>query len=121
MADIRYNSLSGIRFIALCMIIVCHITQYYNLEICQWFNVGVQIFLCISGFLFSHKEIGNIPRFLIKDLKKSLSHITLSLSYMVFYISSLRESYFHLIDFWGESFSKRDSLVQGICGLWQLS
>ena len=68
----RQLSISTIRFIALCMIIVCHITQYYNLEICKWFNVGVQIFLCISGFLFSNREIDNIPKFLNKRFQKVL-------------------------------------------------
>ena len=54
------------------MIISCHIMQYYNLELTWWFNVGVQIFLCISGFLYGQKNIGNVTVFYNKRLKKIL-------------------------------------------------
>lgn len=54
------------------MIISCHIMQYYDLELAWWFNVGVQIFLCISGFLYAQKNINNITDFYSKRLKKIL-------------------------------------------------
>ena len=43
-------SISCIRFIAFTFIIICHILQYFGNGLCWWFNVGVQIFLAISGF-----------------------------------------------------------------------
>lgn len=46
--------------------------QYYNLELARWFNVGVQIFLCISGFLYGQKNIDNVIDFYSKRLKKIL-------------------------------------------------
>lgn len=49
-------SISFIRMIAMTFIVVCHIFQTYQNELCYWFNVGVQIFLIISGFLHSQKE-----------------------------------------------------------------
>lgn len=116
----RQNSVSIIRFIALCMIIVCHITQYYDLEICNWFNVGVQIFLCISGFLFSNKEIDNIPKFLNKRfLKVLIPYYIVFILYGILYYCFARDL-FSFDKFWGESFSKRGLLVRGIYGLWQL-
>ena len=50
--------------------------QYYDNELCKWFNVGVQIFLVISGFLYGRKsEIDpvlflrtNFPKILIPYL-----------------------------------------------------
>lgn len=54
------------------MIISCHIMQYYDLELAWWFNVGVQIFLCISGFLYGQKSIDNVTDFYNKRLKKIL-------------------------------------------------
>ncbi len=49
-------SISLIRLIATLFIITCHIMQYLNMEFAWWFNVGVQIFLCMSGFLYGKKD-----------------------------------------------------------------
>lgn len=49
-------SISLIRFIATLFIITCHIMQYLDMELAWWFNVGVQIFLCMSGFLYGNRE-----------------------------------------------------------------
>lgn len=46
--------------------------QYYDLELAWWLNVGVQIFLCISGFLYGQKSIDNVADFYNKRLKKIL-------------------------------------------------
>lgn len=54
------------------MIIGCHIMQYYGNGLAWWFNVGVQIFLCISGFLYGQKNIDNVTCFYNKRLKKIL-------------------------------------------------
>ena len=61
-----------IRMLSMLMIISCHIMQYYDLELAWWFNVGVQIFLCISGFLYGQKNIDNVTDFYNKRLKKIL-------------------------------------------------
>lgn len=44
--------------------------QYLNIELAWWFNVGVQIFLCISGYLYGQKTVGSIPEFYCKRLRK---------------------------------------------------
>lgn len=59
MASERIVAISAARLIAMLMIITCHILQYYHLELAWWFNVGVQIFLIISGFLSGTLEISN--------------------------------------------------------------
>ncbi len=68
----RDHSISAIRGISMLCIVLCHIMQYLNWELAWWFNVGVQIFLCISGFLYGKKEITQWGSFLKKGFKKIL-------------------------------------------------
>lgn len=49
-------SVSLVRLIALIFVVVCHIMQYFDFFLCLWFNVGVQMFLCISGYLFGNRK-----------------------------------------------------------------
>lgn len=65
-------SISFVRFTAMLFIIICHIFQYYNNELAWWFNVGVQIFLFISGVLYSKKEVKNVLEFYKKEFFKIL-------------------------------------------------
>lgn len=65
-------SISAVRGISMLFIISCHIMQYLNCELAWWFNVGVQIFLCISGYLYGQKEHIDTMRFLSGNLKKIL-------------------------------------------------
>ena len=51
------NAISYIRVIAMFMIILCHFLQYYDNVLAQWFNVGVQIFLVLSGFYMETKKL----------------------------------------------------------------
>lgn len=63
--------ISSIRLLAFCMIVSCHICQFYDLELAWWLNVGVEIFLCISGYLYGKvHEINNILEFYQKRLIK---------------------------------------------------
>lgn len=64
-------SISLIRTISLVLIISCHITQWFGLEIAWWLNAGVQIFLLISGFLYGQKQF-EVKTFMVKRLKKIL-------------------------------------------------
>ena len=66
------SSISLIRLISLILIVLCHVFQYYNFFLAWWFNVGVQIFLTISGYLFGQKKIISIKDFYRKRLKKIL-------------------------------------------------
>lgn len=54
-------------------IVLCHFLQYYEHELAWWFNVGVQIFFFISGFLYAHKTIKDTSiDFIWKNIKKIL-------------------------------------------------
>lgn len=75
--------------LSMLMIISCHIMQYYDLELAWWFNVGVQIFLCISGFLYGQKNIDSVTDFYNKRLKKILIPY-----YLVFILFGITEFIF---------------------------
>lgn len=66
------RSISVIRLIAFSFIITCHIQQYLNINLAWWFNVGVQIFLCISGYLYGGRDISDDIMFYKKQLVKIL-------------------------------------------------
>lgn len=66
-------SVSLIRMMAMSFIIVCHIFQTYDSELAWWFNVGVQIFLIISGYLYCSKDYSKESP--IKILKKQFKKI----------------------------------------------
>lgn len=66
-------SISLIRLLASAFIVTCHMMQYLDMELAFWFNVGVQIFLCISGFLYGQKgRIENDLAFYRKTFKRVL-------------------------------------------------
>ena len=65
-------SISLARLVATVFIIVCHFMQYYGLLLAWWFNVGVQIFLCMSGFLYGGRDIKNPIAFYKKQIPKIL-------------------------------------------------
>lgn len=52
----RDISISFIRFFAMASIVISHMMQYYEYPLYKWFNIGVQIFLCISGYLYGFRE-----------------------------------------------------------------
>ncbi len=65
-------SISFVRLIAMIMIICCHILQYFNNEFAWWLNVGVQIFLITSGYLYAKKKINKPFEFYKKEFIKIL-------------------------------------------------
>ncbi len=68
----RDYTISFVRMLAMISIVTCHVMQYYDMELAWWFNVGVQIFLCISGYLYGMKRIPNILAFYRKNFIKIL-------------------------------------------------
>ena len=68
----RDLSISFVRMLAMMFIVICHVMQYYDVELAWWFNVGVQIFLCISGYLYGRKRILDIRVFYRKNFVKIL-------------------------------------------------
>ena len=74
-------SISCARFVGMCFVVVCHLMQregfssWFNgihIEWAFWFNVGVQMFLFISGFLYGKKDKIEAVGFYKKSFPKLL-------------------------------------------------
>ncbi len=89
-------AISVIRAIATLMIISCHVMQGYNHFLAWWFNVGVHIFLFMSGFLLAHLDYTNKFFYLKKRLKRILIpywlFLLLALPLLYYYTGSLKIS-----------------------------
>ena len=83
-------AISVIRFIAMLLIIFCHILQYYGNDLAYLLNVGVPIFFCVSGYLYGGKEIKNAYQFIKKNYFKLLLDywVVLSLTIIIYYIGA---------------------------------
>lgn len=51
------SAISIVRVFATFAIVLCHIFQAYGNSLAFRFNVGVQIFFVLSGYLYGHKDI----------------------------------------------------------------
>lgn len=71
----RNSGISAIRGIAMCMIVSCHFLQEFGNELAFWMNVGVQIFLCMSGYLYGNKKIENVTLWYKKQYLKIMKPI----------------------------------------------
>ncbi len=81
------KAVSSIRLVALCMIVACHIFQGENMVLAWWFNVGVQIFLFMSGFLFGTKNIEHASTWLKKRfIRIVIPYYLLLATVIVFYL-----------------------------------
>lgn len=62
--------ISIVRVAAMVSIVLCHIFQAYDNPLAWRFNVGVQVFLVLSGYLYGHKEIDNWIKWFWNRAKK---------------------------------------------------
>lgn len=67
---LRDYKISIIRILAMTSIVLCHIFQALDMQLAHWLNVGVQVFLFMSGYLYGQKNIKNNKEWIIKQLKK---------------------------------------------------
>ena len=86
--------ISFCRYIAMNFIVACHVLQYYDNELAWWFNCDVQIFICISGFLYGQRRIDNGYSFIKRRFIKILSSyyvclLILNCSYLCFILNKL--------------------------------
>lgn len=78
----RDYTVAFLRVVSMFMIIICHLGTYYNMSfIGQFFQVGVHIFLFMSGYLYAHKYIKNY----FSWMKNRISRIVLP-TYVFFLI-----------------------------------
>lgn len=118
------NAITIVRVLSMLLIITCHILQGYNQPTAYLFNVGVQIFFLLSGFLYGKIEITSIASFVKKRLVKVyipfiLVVLCCAAIYTIFNITdvSVRKLLPYLFDvqgFVGDS-------IEGLNHLWFLS
>lgn len=53
----KFYDITIIRFGAMSFIVICHMLQFYDMNLAWWFNVGVEVFLFMSGYLYGLKRI----------------------------------------------------------------
>lgn len=63
-------SISLIRSLAILAIVSSHILQGYNNLLAWWLDVGVQVFLIMSGFIFGSKSMPNVRKWYVKRFKR---------------------------------------------------
>lgn len=65
-------NISAVRMFAMCCIVVCHIFQFYKNDLMSWFNLGVEVFFVISGYLYGDRQINHPGKFIYKNWLKIL-------------------------------------------------
>mgnify|MGYP003290594979 CR=1 FL=1 len=109
-------SISFVRCIAMIFIVLCHVQQHYDIKLCWWFNVGVQIFFFISGWLYINKKFDSIKEileFYFKNAVKILTnyYIYITVVFIVLtYLNKVPEDYINLYKITG--------VVPGLGHLW---
>lgn len=64
------NIIKWLRTLAMFLIVLCHIQQAYDIKWAWVFNVGVQIFLAISAWLYGNKNIIDWKRWYFDKFRK---------------------------------------------------
>lgn len=64
------DALNAIRWLSTIAIVICHILQEYDNAWAYVFNIGVQIFFFLSGFLYGYKDIKSPKEFYRKRFVK---------------------------------------------------
>ena len=89
----KNSTIEYMRAISMVMIVLCHYFSYYGNELAWWFNIGVQIFFLISGFLYGGRPMNDPIHFIAKQFKKILiPYYIFIIPTMVFYFLFARET-----------------------------
>lgn len=64
------NAISIVRIFAMFSIVICHFFQAYDNWLAFRFNIGVQVFFVLSGYLYGHKEVEQWYPWFIGRFKK---------------------------------------------------
>lgn len=89
----RSCAISWMRFLSMSMIVMCHFFQHYGNELAWWFNVGVEVFFIISGFLYGQKEIDNTIDFYKKRMIKIIFPVWIYLLFFTAFMFVVNRSY----------------------------
>ena len=118
------NAITIVRVLSMLMIITCHILQSYNQPSAFLFNVGVQIFFLLSGFLYGKIEITSIASFVKKRFIKVyipfiLVVLCCAVIYTIFNIADL--SFRNIVPYLFNIQGFIGDKIEGLNHLWFLS
>ena len=114
-----YIEIGFIRFCAMLLIICCHIMQHYGNELAYWFNVGVQIFLFMSGWLHGNKKIANGVEWTIKKFQKILIDYWVLLMVIIPIYWNFARQYINLSSIFKLFFAR--TTISGLGHLWYIN
>ena len=124
-------SIMVVRVLGMLMIIGCHLSSWLNLNVLAMvLNVGVYIFLLISGILYSKKSIENVFVFVKKRWLKLCIPMYILAVFLSFYnlingrIEEIKAFPIYLFNIQGIGFIRAGLDMPSICGmehLWFLS
>ena len=101
------HGLGAIRFFAMSAIVLCHILQQQENTLAFYFNIGVPIFLFISGYLFGKKDVTDYGSFLKKRFVRILLPYYMMLAVVI--IANLAT---------GTAMTAKDILSSILCQQW---
>ncbi len=82
----KYIKIQLIRIVAMLFIVICHLVQEIEnpmlAKLSQFFNVGVYIFLFVSGYLYGNKALENVPKWLLSRFVKLMIPIYIFLAFI---------------------------------------
>lgn len=81
------NIISWIRVLSMIAIVICHICETYSNHWAYVFNIGVQTFFVLSGFLYGYKFISDIKKWIIaRTIRVYIPMLTLLILILPLYL-----------------------------------
>lgn len=86
MNKFKDNTVSIARVLGMFFIMLCHLATWYGIEaFAQLFNVGVQLFLFISGYMYGKKHINDYGKWLKTKFLRICIPLYIFISFMFIY------------------------------------
>lgn len=93
----RNNAISILRVLSMLSIVSCHMLSFLNMDsLAMFFNVGVFVFLFISGFLYGNKNIDEYGKWFNKCCQKLLIPFYIFLFFLLTYYYLTQTGHFDL-------------------------
>jgi peptidoglycan/LPS O-acetylase OafA/YrhL len=114
-----------IRVGAMLSIVICHVLQVYANRWAFVFNIGVQVFLALSGYLYGKKIVANWKQWTVGRVKRVYAPMFVFLVavlpfYLIFHrdVFSWKPYALNYLNLQGVAFAMGGGMIQGIRHLW---
>lgn len=119
------RAIKYIRVGSMLSIVICHVLQTYSNRWAYVFNIGVQVFLVLSGYLYGKKIISNWKNWTIGRVKRVYVPMLLFLIvvlplYLIFHreVFSWKTYALNYLNLQGISFATGGGMLTGVRHLW---